>query len=381
MPYFLKHYFDPYYDYMDPAPRVDAEGHADNFSLGYVHNVVKGQVLAELIPFEEDNPPAGALDDPNMILNEPALPMGNNTAVDPANPLRLISTLSGYAYYDLGCINAKRILNMRHGIDFHTGNIVFVGDVAVHDVIKSGFELRAGGNIIVKELVEGAFVRASGGILGEKGFKGSDIGRIIADKDIRLAFAENGKIRTPGKLIVDGSCLHCNLHCGDAVVRGRMHGGKAHIKNILYVTHRLGNEGATPTEIIMGQDPILFRKATKAEGYVDDLLALHEKYKTLSAKTEHLAAQYLPTLEYIEAKLQIARRILEYYRFQAEENTNFARCRVVVPGMIMPGVRISMGDAIFWADQSYSDVSFYLDGDRVAVHSPAVATSTPPAAE
>ena len=54
MPYFLKHYFDPYYDYMDPAPRVDAEGHADNFSLGYVHNVVKGQVLAELIPFEKD---------------------------------------------------------------------------------------------------------------------------------------------------------------------------------------------------------------------------------------------------------------------------------------------------------------------------------------
>ena len=381
MPYFLKHYFDPYYDYTDPAPKVDAEGHADNFSLGYVHNVVKGQVLAELIPFEEDNPPPGALDDPNMVLREPVLPLGNNTAVDPVNPLRLIATLSGYVYYDLGCINTKRILNMRHGINFHTGNIVFVGDVAVHGVIKAGFELRAGGNVIVKELIEGAFIRATGGILGEKGFKGSDIGRIIAAKDIRLAFAENGKVRTPNKLIVDGSCQHCNLYCGDMVVRGRLHGGKAHIKNILYVTHRLGNEGATPTEIVMGQDPILFRKAKKAEEDVDNLLALQEKYKTLSAKTEHLAAQYLPILEYIEAKVKIARRILEYYRFQAEENANLNRCRVIVPGVVMPGVRIGIGDATFWADQSYSNVSFYLDGDRVAVHSPAVAAPAPPVAE
>ena len=372
MPYFLKHYFDPYYDYTDPAPKVDAEGHADNFSLGYVHSVVKGQILAELIPFEEDNPPAGALDDPNMILREPVLPLGNNTAIDPKNPLRLISTLNGYVYYDLGCINTKRILNMRHGIDFHTGNIVFVGDVAVHDVIKAGFELRAGGNIIVKELIEGAFVRATGGILGEKGFKGSDIGRIIATRDIRLAFAENGKIRTGGKLIVDGSCLHCNIYCNDAVIRGRLHGGKACVKNILYVTQRLGNEGATPTEIILGQDPDIYRKIKKTEDEVQRLTALQEKYQALAAKTEHLAAKYMPLQERIEAKLRVAVRMLHYYKTQAEEHANFARCRVIVPGVVMPGVRISIGDAIFWAEQSYSDVSFYLEGDRVAMHSPAV---------
>ena len=372
MPYFLKHYFDPYYDYLNPVPKVDAEGHANNFSLGYVHNVVKGQVLAELIPFEKDNPPAGALDDPNMVLNEPVLPLGNNTAADPDNPLRLVSTTNGYAYYDLGCINTKRLLNMRQGIDFHTGNIVFVGDVAVQGIIKSGFELRAAGNVIAKELIEGAFVRATGGILGERGFKGSDIGRIISAKDIRLAFAENGKIRTQGKLIVDGSCLHCNLYCVDAVIRGRMHGGKAHVKNILYVTHRLGNEGATPTEIIMGQDPVLYRKVKKTEDEVQRLAALQEKYQALSAKTEHLAAKYLPLLEHIEAKLGIAQRILEYYKGQAAENSNFARCRVIIPGMIMPGVRISIGEASFWADQSYSNVSFYLEDDRVAIHSPAL---------
>ena len=372
MPYFLKHYFDPYYDYLDPVPKVDAEGHADNFSLGYAHNVVKGQILAELIPFEEDSPPPGALDDPNMVLKEPVLPKGDNTSVDPANPLRLISALNGYVYYNLGCIHTKRILNMRHGINFHTGNIVFVGDVAVHDVIKSGFELRAGGNVIATELIEGAFIRAIGGILGEKGFKGSDMGRLISAKDIRLAFAENGKIRANGKLIVDGSCLHCNLYCNDAVIRARLHGGKACIKNILYVTQRLGNEGATPTEIVMGQDPILLRKIKKTEDEVQRLTDLQEKYHALSAKTEHLAAKYLPLQERIELKLRVASRMLHHYKTEAEEHTNFKRCRVIVPGKVMPGVRISIGDAVFWADQSYSNVSFFLEGDRVAMHSPAV---------
>lgn len=378
MPYFLKHYFDPYYDYLNPAPKVDAEGHADNFSLGYVHNVVKGQVLAELIPFTENDPPPGALGDPNMVLKEAVLPLGNNTSPDPSNPLRLLSDINGYVYYDLGCINVKRILNMRHGINFHTGNIVFVGDVAVHDVIKAGFELRAGGNVIVKKLIEGAFIRATGGILGEKGFKGSDVGRLISAKDIRLAFAENGKIRAKNKLIVDGSCLHCNLYCGDAVIRGRLHGGKAYVKNILYVTHRLGNEGATPTEIVMGQDPILYRKVKKVEEEVDRLTALLEKYQSLMAKTEHLAAQYLPMLEHAQAKLQIAMRILDYYKSQAEENANLSRCRVLVPGIIMPGVRISIGEAVFWVEQTYSNVAFYLEGDRVAMRSPAVAAQTRP---
>ena len=373
MPYFLKHYFDPYYDYLNPVPRVDVEGHADNFSLGYVHNVVKGQVLAELIPFEESDPPAGALADPNMVLSSPTLPVGYNTAVDPTNPLRLFSTLSGYVYYDLGCINTKRILNMRQGINFHTGNIAFVGDVAVHDVVQSGFELRAGGNVIVKELIEGAFIRATGGIVGEKGFKGSDIGRLISANDIRLSFAENGKIRANGKLIVDGSCLHCSLYCNDAVIRSRMHGGKACIKNILYVTHRLGNEGATPTEIIMGEDPALYRNVRKIGAEVQRLITLQEKYQSLIAKNEHLAAQYLPMLERIETKLKIASRIFAHYKLKADENTNFNRCRVIVPGTIMPGVRISIGEAVFWADQRYDNVSFYLEGDRVAMHSPAVA--------
>ncbi len=373
MPYFLKHYFDPYYDYHNPTPKVDADGHADNFSLGYAHNVVKGQVLAEMIAFEEDKPPAGALDDPNMVFSEPVLPQGDNTAPDPENPLRLISTLNGYVYYNLGRIHTKRILNMRSGINFHTGNIVFVGDVAVHDVIQSGFELRAGGNVIAKELIEGAFIRATGGILGESGFRGSDMGRLISAKDIRLAFAENGKIRTRGKLVVDGSCLHCNLYCTDAVIRGRMHGGAAHIKNILYVTHRLGNEGATPTEVTLGQDPELYRKAMKIEREVLRLTEILTEYQALSAKNEYNAARYHPMQEHIEGKLRVATRIMNYCKGQSGEHTNYDNCRVIVPGKVMPGVRINIGEATFFADQSYNNVVFFLEDGCVTMRSPAVA--------
>ena len=64
--------------------------------------------------------------------------------------------------------------------------------------------------------------------------------------------------------------------------------------------------------------------------------------------------------------------MLHHYKTEAEDHTNFKRCRVIVPGKVMPGVRISIGDAVFWADQSYNNVSFFLEGDRVAMHSPAV---------
>ncbi len=380
MPYFLKHYFDPYYNHLEAKPKQDSDGHADNFNLGYVHNVVKGQVLAELVEFTENNVPPEAAAHPDMIVAEPVLPQGSNTGIAPDNPLRLISELNGYVYYNDGLIHTKRILNMRQGINFHTGNIVFLGDVAVHDVVSSGFVLRAGGNVIIKGLIEGAFIRASGGIVGDKGFKGSEIGKIISCRDIRLSFAENGELRSRGKLVVDGSCLHCNLYCHDVVVRGRLHGGSAYVKNVLFVTSRLGNEGATPTDVFLGQEPELYRDMKKAEAEALRLSAIRAEYQAKCEKSENLALKYQPLLDRIETKFRLAQRMLLHYRKELELHSDLTRCRLIVPGKVMPGVTIHFGETSLRVDRVYENVTFFLEDDHVAFRHPAVTPDKPASA-
>ena len=47
MPYFLKNYFDPYFDYRKLKPAKHKDGSVDHHNLSYVQNVVDSQVLAE----------------------------------------------------------------------------------------------------------------------------------------------------------------------------------------------------------------------------------------------------------------------------------------------------------------------------------------------
>ena len=49
--YYLRHYFNPDFDYLNLKPGGDS-GATDVYSLGYVQNVIAGQVLAEILPLE-----------------------------------------------------------------------------------------------------------------------------------------------------------------------------------------------------------------------------------------------------------------------------------------------------------------------------------------
>ena len=68
--YYLRHYFNPDFDYLNLKPGGD-NGASDVYSLGYVQNVIAGQVLAELVPL--DNAEAGY--DRRFVLDKPVFPM------------------------------------------------------------------------------------------------------------------------------------------------------------------------------------------------------------------------------------------------------------------------------------------------------------------
>ncbi len=248
--YYLHHYFNPDFSHVKLSPLEKADGSVDYRYLGYVQNVVAGQVLAELVELEKV--PEGKRD-PRFIYSQKYLPCGPNCAPHAQNPDKLISTTNGYCFYHGGLISVKKLLNIRGNLGFSTGNILFVGDISVHGDIQTGFAV-SGQNLLVKGRVESSKVKSIGDIVVLGGVKGTSIegcketveahceidtddnekqykpnvpsGLLSAGGNIRLPFCEHIQLRAKGNVIIDGSCLHSTLYVGgNLIVKGRLQAG------------------------------------------------------------------------------------------------------------------------------------------------------------
>ena len=73
-------------------------------------------------------------------------------------------------------------------VDLSTGNIDFEGSVQVKGNVSSNFVIRAGGNVIISGVVEGAYIEAGGNIIIARGMNGMTKGILKAGGNIVAKF-------------------------------------------------------------------------------------------------------------------------------------------------------------------------------------------------
>jgi len=371
MPYELILHFNPDFDHTRLKPTENKNGSVDHYNLQYVQNAVMHQVLAELRPL---TPERAAGLNPRFVLQEPCLPAGPNTAVNPQDPTQLLAATNGYVRIDDGLVHVKKTLNVRHDVDFHTGNILFVGDLVVHGSVRAGFDLKAR-NILVKELVEGAALDAQLSILAEGGIKGGKTAVLHAGKSLRTPFCENATILAGENLVIDGHCMHSDLYVGhQAVIKGRLHGGHLHCHHVAYVQEKIGGGSTTTTAITLGRDPALSRKLNELELAQSTLKIRVEYYTAQVAKGGELVQEFGPKLEAGHKKQAVLARQLEKTRRQLDATAADATCKLLAPGEVRPGVEITIGNTTLKVDDYYRDVRFSLQGDTIVAASPAMKT-------
>ncbi|QLA17904.1 FapA family protein [Desulfolutivibrio sulfoxidireducens] len=362
MRHYLKFHFDPAFDRRTLTPRRRQDGTVDLYDLGYVQNVLAGEVLAEWLP--ADRAPAGA--DRRAFFTEKVFPYGLGCTPDPGNPDRLVASVNGYVAFDSGRIMVRRNLVVPGDVGFHTGNIVFVGDVVVEGAIRAGFEV-VGRNVTVKGLVEGARIRASGSVAAEAGIKGSDNAVIRAGANLRTRFCENAELHAGKNLLVDGSSMLCHLYVGGKLaVKERLVGGTATCAGAVYVGEALGGGLRTQTRLLLGYDPELISKdrslRRKIQRVTERVLSLRRE----GGPGGRLGSEAAAELEEMEKKLaayHILRHRLWLNRHGGED---FSVCRVIVPGVVGANVEIGIGETSLDAPDGARDVLFrYVDGDIV----------------
>ena len=378
MLYHLKHHFDPAFDFRNLKPVERADGSVDHYNLGYVKNVVPGDLLAEWVPI----PPEGMVQEADgrkpVISDDRTFPAGKNVVVDTDDEHRLLAAAKGYPYYDEeGHISVKTLLNVRSDVDFRTGNIHFLGNVVIHGDVRSGFQA-LGGNMLVRGCVDSALVRAEESLATESGVKGGGQGVLKAGLDMRLPFAENAMLLAGRKIQVETACMHCRIYAGRQVaVRGRLVGGSTWCTSIVYVGESLGGAMATETEVVLGYNAVMVNKAHLLANQVKETRGRLRTYGEYAAKDPELAEEYAPKIAALESRLDKfedkRRRIWD--GITAGENLD--SCRLVVPGRVRPGVEISIGPARMSVEDEMYDVCFRLLDGEIVVTSPAMKGNKP----
>ena len=367
MQYYLRHYFNPDFDYLRPKPGVGEDGESsDLYSLGYVQNVIAGQLLAEVIPLEQ----AGAEPDPRFVLSRPVLPGGANTRVDPAYPNYLLSTSNGYVFYNNGKITVKRLLNVRQDVSFRTGNIFFVGDMAVHGSVRSGFSVQAN-NLRIMGMVEGGVARARRDLMVDGGARGGAGQHCLLDAGDKLLtpFLEKIEARARGNMVVEKYCLYSTVYAGaNMVVREQVYGSTINAYGSVYVCRQLGNKAAISTKIYLGYDPLSIRQLEKIDKIIS---GLSQSITHLKAVAGHLppdaneASRKLARL--VEQRERIMKQRTELWSKLYLDENYMQNCRLMVPGKVYPGVEISVGRAFMLVERPYENVLFRLCYDDIIV--------------
>ena len=367
MQYYLRHYFNPDFDYLRPKPGIGEDGESsDLYSLGYVQNVIAGQLLAEVIPLEQ----AGAEPDPRFVLSRPVLPGGANTRVDPAYPNYLLSTSNGYVFYNNGKITVKRLLNVRQDVSFRTGNIFFVGDMAVHGSVRSGFSVQAN-NLRIMGMVEGGVARARRDLMVDGGARGGAGQHCLLDAGDKLLtpFLEKIEARARGNMVVEKYCLYSTVYAGaNMVVREQVYGSTINAYGSVYVGRQLGNKAAISSQIYLGYDPLSIRQLEKIDKIIS---GLSQSITHLKAVAGHLppdaneASRKLARL--VEQRERIMKQRTELWSKLYLDENYMQNCRLMVPGKVYPGVEISVGRAFMLVERPYENVLFRLCYDDIIV--------------
>ncbi len=350
-------------------PKRNEDGSVDYKELNTVSHVKKGDLLARLIP--EDPGKSGT----NLYGEEirprnvksAKLDFGKNITIN-EEKTEIFSDVTGHANLINGKVFVSDVLEVPADVDNSIGNINYEGSVLIHGNVKSGFSVKASGDIIVEGLVEGAELESDAQIIIKHGVNGMYKGRLVAKTNVMAKYFENATI-VAGGYVESEIILNCDVSANDCVrvkgKKGLINGGIVRAKNYVEADH-IGTDMGTTTRIEVGVDPrrkeryIELNKLIAAyEQDLEDLRVILKNYGNILKRGEHLPQDKMRFVQqtavtYKKKEKELApmkEEIKQIYSEMLSANHS----SVSVLRSVYPGVVISISDLSY----SLKDVKNY----------------------
>ena len=359
---------------MKARPTLQEDGSVDFFHLNTVNSCNKGDVIARLIPAVPAIPGMTIRGEiiPGTDTKKAYLRYGKNTQLS-EDGSEVIALVSGHINLDGDRVSVSDVLMLKN-VDNSTGNIDYYGSVQISGRVCENFRVKAGGNVIVEGVVEGAVIEAGGDVVIARGMNGMGKGKIMAGGNVIAKFFENAEVTADGYVDSD-SILHSTVKARDAVhvggKRGFITGGRIYATNGIDVKNLGSNMGAD-TVVEIGAQPSMKLQIQDLQNELQEGNKLIRQARPIlrSASQKIESGASLPEEQYT-----YIRNLYTLYRMQKKELIeinnrldklqnileNSKNASVIVRGDVYAGTRIVIGDVSMVVKGKMSHCRFVRD--------------------
>jgi uncharacterized protein len=375
---FIEYYFPTTVDLMPVAESED--GKVDFRNLNLIHNVKKGELLAERFPAEEGKTGqtvTGKVIYPPKV-NNPALVAGRDTVFD-SSGVRLIAAKDGHACMAENKPSIISLYSVQHDVNFSVGNIDFVGNVQIKGDVKSGFSIRSGGDVEIFGMVEAAQVYAEGNILIKNGIFGAGKCHMYAGGNILAKYVENATLKALKDVIVNDSITRSHIKAGGKIkvnnYSGDILGG--HLEALEEITAGVfGSDLQVPTELELGIEPKFRAEYVELLGKYDEkkkvlqsLEGYINEYKNYRENKKDISESYRRTMsERLRSYSQTRNEILELeekLKVFEEELSKLDHGTVKATQKVYPGVTVTIVKTNYVVESELGRTMFIFEKGEV----------------
>ncbi|OWZ84255.1 FapA family protein [Natranaerobius trueperi] len=349
-----------HFEKKERKPVLKEDGSVDYYNIDNIINVKSGDVLATKEPPSEGTPGKDIFNKtlPPKQGKDKRIKAGKHTVLS-EDEMSLQAEIDGQVSMNAdGLINVFPVYEVSGDVGVSTGNIDFVGNVIVKGQVTSGLEVKAAGDILIKESIDSCYIEAGGNVDIKGGMQGRNKGKIKAEGSVTCKFIENATVEAGGDVRVVEGILHSHVK-GNSIYafegrKGLIVGGEISA-NEEVISKIMGSNFATNTEIEVGLDPKTREK--KAKIYEDlkntkDNIEKTDKAIAILQKTKQKLGQLPQEKENMLIRLQRTRSHLITAQ-ESLNNENDALTDLVkeskkgvvkVLKTIHPGVKIVIGE-------------------------------------
>jgi uncharacterized protein (DUF342 family) len=345
--------------HFDPAGvgTVLQDGRIDFRERNFVKVARVGQVVAERRPATAGVAGRTVLG----VAVQPKIAKGKEVSVSPTatvrrdpDGMRFFAAVEGMLMFKGGALEVHKLLELPGDVDLQTGHIDFPsGAVHVKGEVRSGFRVRAKGDVVVEGNVGAAVIETDGSVVIKGGITGKKKGAIRAGGSVTVRFADGADITARGEINILKNAFDTVLRSSSKVNigngTGRIVGGRIEAANHILVGD-VGGEATVATHLAVGVDaemekrfPQLLARVAAAREEVKALTARLEGLRTAAVQGRQVdLAPVVRQLEQSSSKLQA----LDSERAAVEAARNSLRgASIRVMGTAYPGstIRVHTG--------------------------------------
>lgn len=361
-------------------PKRNEDGSVDFHQLNNISHIQAGDVLAELHPAdlgEKGINVCGEDVKPRMVSNK-ALKFGKNIELS-EDKLKMMSKVNGHATLEGDRVFVSDCYDVPADVDNSTGDIDYEGNVVVHGNVRTGFKIKAAGDIEVFGTVEGAELIAGGQVILHHGMQGMTRGKIVAKGNIVSKFIESSRVFTEGFIEAEEIIQSQVAAKGDVTVngqRGHIIGGYIRSSSNV-IAKTIGSGMGITTLVEVGYDPDTQDKIKKLKEEIAEKNAEYKKsVQVVEVLNKRLNSGMITKEQRVTLKdtLVLINKLKEEL-FKLQEEIDDATTKVTgnkdscvkVKGNIYMGVQLRICGDYYNVNEDLSYCKFYRVNGEVKV--------------